>query len=190
MGAVPYTGAVPADSREAPLDPDTWLSKRLSEVLRHSAVDMGLEVGRDGFVRLWDIMATGRLGTFQEQDVIRVVDKNSKKRFTYMRNDLGELLVRANQGHTGTTGAAIEDTALLTEIRTVRDLGHEERPVHGTFMEHWPSIRQEGLRAMERNHVHFAARMPGGGAGGGAISGIRWNAEVLIFLDVAKFLKH
>ena len=42
---------------------------------------------------------------------------------------------------------------------------------------------------MERNHVHFAARVPGGGERG-AISGIRWNAEFLIFLDVEKFLKH
>lgn len=39
---------------------------------------------------------------------------------------------------------------------------------------------------MERNHVHFATSNPGSGE---VISGMRTDCEILIYLDVPKFLK-
>ncbi len=52
---------------------------------------------------------------------------------------------------------------------------------HGTYLAAWPSIASAGLNKMRRQHVHFAAGLPGDS---GVISGMRSNAEVIIYLDL------
>lgn len=79
--------------------------------------------------------------------------------------------------------------------------------VHGTFHQVWPAILQSGgLRCMGRNHVHFATgpslesvlasqqqdqfpqSRPGRGDEGQVISGMRTDAQVLIYIDLRKAL--
>jgi 2'-phosphotransferase len=55
--------------------------------------------------------------------------------------------------------------------------------VHGTYLEAWHSIRDEGLKKMNRTHIHFAAGMP---KQDGVISGMRKSCTVYIYLDVSK----
>ena len=109
--------------------------------------------------------------------------------------------IRAVQGH---SLKSIEATALLTPI-TLENA--PEICVHGTFFGSWPTILTTGgLKAMTRNHVHFATgpaiddvlpREDANGTGGGihlktamakseVVSGMRGDAEVLIYIDVKR----
>lgn len=79
--------------------------------------------------------------------------------------------------------------------------------VHGTFHQAWPAILQSGgLRCMGRNHVHFATgpslesalaaqqqddgsqSKPSKNDYGQVISGMRRDAQVLIYIDLKKAL--
>ncbi|OJD21847.1 hypothetical protein ACJ73_06814, partial [Blastomyces percursus] len=82
--------------------------------------------------------------------------------------------------------------------------------VHGTYHAAWPSIlAYGGLRCMSRNHIHFAtgptltsvlpegregsvAATPPGrgftGGAGGVISGMRADAQILIYIDLKRAL--
>ena len=122
----------------------TSVSKFLSFVLRHQPDAVGLELDGRGWVdveALLDALRThGRPLTRDE--LAEVVATSPKQRFAL--SDDGRR-IRANQGHS-------------TEV----DLGYEsaEPPAvlyHGTFAAVLPQIREQGLRRMERHHVHLAA---------------------------------
>lgn len=36
-----------------------------------------------------------------------------------------------------------------------------QEAVHGSYMKHWPSIHSQGLRRMNRTHIHLAPGLPG-----------------------------
>merc|ERR1712151_124329 len=61
--------------------------------------------------------------------------------------------------------------------------------VHGTYKQHVDSILQHGLWAgggcSNRNHVHFAPYEPGDGR---VISGMRYNCEIAVYLDLWRAL--
>jgi hypothetical protein len=108
--------------------------------------------------------------------------------------------IRAVQGH---SLKSIEATSLLTPI-TLENA--PEICVHGTFFGTWPTILTTGgLKAMTRNHIHFANGpavddvLPREGANGSGgihlktamaksevVSGMRGDAEVLIYIDVKR----
>ena len=128
--------------------------------------------------------------------------------------DPKEYSIRAVQGHSLKT---IEATSLLTPVTS------ENAPstcVHGTFYTSWPTIlKTGGLKAMTRNHVHFASgpRMedvlpdeaPIEQAGrdgrlqqrdqrtglkeamrkGEVVSGMRGDAQVLIYVGVKRSIE-
>ncbi|KHN40148.1 tRNA 2'-phosphotransferase 1, partial [Glycine soja] len=78
---------------------------------------------------------------------------------------------------------AVETESLLKPI-----LSAEEFPVcvHGTYRKNLASILGSGLKCMKRLHVHFSCGLP---TDGEVISGMRQDANVLIFLDVRKALE-
>ena len=76
----------------------------------------------------------------------------------------GELMIRAQQGH---TLKKIEDEELLELI--TNPFAYNE-VVHGTYYEPLPLIMKGGLNRMKRNHIHFALGTPGKA---GVISGMR-----------------
>ncbi|VDO91655.1 unnamed protein product [Schistosoma margrebowiei] len=55
--------------------------------------------------------------------------------------------------------------------------------IHGTYFRNWDSIRREGLKRMQRTHIHFA---PGEVGETGVISGMRSSAEIIIYIDLIK----
>ncbi|KAI0434056.1 hypothetical protein F5Y09DRAFT_4407 [Xylaria sp. FL1042] len=123
-------------------------------------------------------------------------------------------LIRANQGHS----IAVASEALHTPI-TLAAGNVPPVVVHGTYFAFWPAIfAAGGLKKMGRTHVHFGTGVPGdgeaGGGGGGGqvhdvgdevaessssrssrgggakvISGMRADAELLIFVDVERALR-
>lgn len=168
-------------------DPDTILSKKMSDILRHRAKDFGLEMRPDGYVCIRELLKIDRgrfFAGFSERDVVRIVQNNTKVRFGLSEDERAEMLVRANQGH---TLDGVEDDSLLVEVRSASELDSKgEICVHGTYWSGWEVIRKEGLNPMGRQHIHFATHAPTDSKE--IISGMRVTSEIMIYLDVPKAL--
>uniref|UniRef100_A0A1I8FSC4 2'-phosphotransferase n=1 Tax=Macrostomum lignano TaxID=282301 RepID=A0A1I8FSC4_9PLAT len=105
-----------------------------------------------------------------------VVSTNSKKRFELRSADDGALQIRAVQGH------SIKEVDGLDLQPITADNCHQfPVAVHGTYMRHWRRSER-----MNRTHIHFAVSSEAGGSDGGAISGLRQSADVLIFVAPAQ----
>jgi 2'-phosphotransferase len=119
--------------------------------------------------------------------------------------DSSHYLIRATQGHSLKT---LEASAYLTPIILEDEGSVPETVVHGTFYGAWERILASGgLKAMSRVHVHFATgpaleevlpevgggNMAQGPSGGKktdvVISGMRSDAQILIYVDIRKALK-
>jgi len=92
-------------------------------------------------------------------------------------------LIRANQGHSIALSSADHLTPLTLDQGNVPQV-----VVHGTYFAIWPAIvASGGLRPMGRTHIHCATGLPDDAQG--VISGMRNDAEVLIYVDVEKCLE-
>ena len=197
------------------------VSKKLSWLLRHGAAEEGLQLDANGYLNVQDVLSNRKIrGLKVSLDELRqLVTDNDKQRFTMtpvtaaVDGEAGDdadvdakatissdskpsdWLIRANQGHS----IKVEDEGLLTPITA------ENMPlsaVHGTTHAAWPLIvASGGLKAMTRNHVHFASGLPEGftsiasvdqegnavtTAAAPVISGMRKSSTVLVFLDLPK----
>lgn len=162
------------------------LGRLMTRILRHMASDLNLNMRSDGYVRVQDLLKLN-LKTFANiplrahtvDDIREAVRRDNKQRFSLLE-DNGELLIRANQGHSIVT---VETESLLKPI-----LSAEEVPVcvHGTYNKFLESILEQGIKRMKRLHVHFSCGLP---MDGEVISGMRRDVNVLIFLDVKKALE-
>lgn len=171
------------------------LGRLLTKILRHMAVELNLEIGSHGYVRVDDLLklnlttrANVPLREHTVEDIKEAVRRDNKQRFSLLEEN-GKLLIRANQGH---SIKAVTSESLLKPI-----LSADEIPVcvHGTYRKNLESILQSGLKRMERLHIHFACGLP---TDGEVISGMllfcedpsmRKNINILIFLDVRKALQ-
>ncbi|OBT87829.1 hypothetical protein VE02_02138 [Pseudogymnoascus sp. 03VT05] len=176
---------------------DVQVSKALSKLLRHDAVKAGLELDDEGFAGVGEVLQWNRLKPLKVtfDDILTSVSDNSKQRFALKLNHRltpppeptsttpSDWLIRANQGHS----IAIESSALLTPITLEAD-NIPPVVVHGTYYAFYPSIvASGGLKKMSRNHIHFSTGLPEDK--GGVVSGMRNDAEVLIYVDVRKSLE-
>ncbi len=126
------------------------LSHRLSYLLRHAPHEAGLTLQPGGWVPLEPLLL--HLNVSREQ-VEGVVAASDKQRFALH----GER-IRANQGHS---------------VPVDLELTPQTPPAvlyHGTFPGALPAIRREGLKPMNRHHVHLSpdtetARKVGRGLG-------------------------
>lgn len=117
---------------------------------------------------------------------------NEKQRFSMKPADADSALteseasywlIRANQGHS----IAVESEALLTPITLDAD-NVPPVVVHGTYFAFWePIVASGGLSKMGRNHVHCSTGLPEDAAG--VVSGMRGDAELLVYVDVRKSLE-
>lgn len=116
--------------------------------------------------------------------------------------DASNFLIRATQGHSIKT---IDAASFLEPLSLSDESKLPTTVVHGTFHSTWPVILQTGgLRCMGRNHIHFAtgpslesvSAVHNEDAAQGkskpdesrVISGMRRDAQVLIYIDVRKAL--
>lgn len=199
-----------------PLPRNVQVSKKLSWLLRHGAESEGLQLDDQGFINLQDVLHNRNLRSLKVSfdEVQEIVRENDKQRFTLVpitvdsaaadnneqlngqtqtplpSQDPKDYKIRANQGHS----LKLESDGLLTPITA------ENRPatcVHGTTHAAWPRILASGgLKAMGRNHIHFASGLPAGfssitstnaadAVAAPVISGMRNSSTVLVFVDVA-----
>jgi len=155
------------------------VSKMFSYVLRHSAHKMDVGIRKDGYVRLRDIMKLRNFKPYNLEELMAVVYFDEKERFTMVREFDGELLIRANQGHT----MKVVESDMLLEL--VVDPETVTECVHGTYLVHWPFIKKQGLSKVARNHIHLANGMPEDGK----IRGMRATAELFVYVDVPKAME-
>ncbi|XP_051197822.1 uncharacterized protein [Lolium perenne] len=162
------------------------LGRLLTRVLRHMASELRLDMRSDGYVRVRDLLGLN-LQTFARvplkahtvDEIREAVRRDNKQRFSLLEED-GELLIRANQGHTVTT---VTSESLLKPIVSADEVSV---CVHGTYRKNLDSILQSGLKRMARLHVHFSSGLPSDGE---VISGMRRSANILIYLDVNKAMQ-
>ncbi|OQV16995.1 putative tRNA 2'-phosphotransferase 1 [Hypsibius exemplaris] len=157
-------------------DPLQRLSKTLSYLLRHGAVDAELPLTPDGYANVGHLLQLPQFKGCTEQMIRDVVAADAKTRYSLRETDR-ILEVCANQGHS----LAVE--VALTAITSAADC---PQALHGTYARFMESILREGLKPMTRQHIHFSKREP---TEKNDVSGIRKNCNVLIYLDVEKVLR-
>ncbi|MBN8613583.1 MAG: RNA 2'-phosphotransferase [Deltaproteobacteria bacterium] len=119
-------------------------SRTLSYLLRHGANEAGLSMDAAGWVPVEEI--TRRL-SLTRAELERAVASNTKSRL-----ELRADRIRCCQGHS-MAGTPVTHEALEASWRVYEG---DDRVVHGTFVEAVASIAKEGIRPIERTHVHLA----------------------------------
>lgn len=150
---------------------DVQLSHFLAKILRHEAINRGLDVTEDGYVDVEDILELPEARNKTEQHVRNIVRNDTKGRF-YLRESCGILQIKATQGH------SFEVPKL--ELKLVTHYTEVRCAVHGTRSRNWESIKSEGISKMRRKHIHFAQGERG------VRSGFPPNCDMAIEIDVKK----
>lgn len=124
-----------------------------------------------GWVSVEDVL---RLLAIERSTLRQVVEQDSKARLQWE----GERL-RACQGHS-TAGTPVTVEALEQSWEPYAGRG----PLwHGTSLDALPEIARDGLRPMERTHVHLAAATD-------SKVGKRARVDVLLRVDLARLSAH
>jgi len=120
------------------------ISKFLSLVLRHKPETIGIKLDPQGWVSVADVVGgmikAGK--TVNSLDIIEIVLDDEKGRYSLKDND---TMIRANQGH------SIKVDLGLVAQQPPKDL------FHGTTERFVDTILKEGLKPMQRHHVHLSA---------------------------------
>jgi putative RNA 2'-phosphotransferase len=119
-------------------------SKFLSLVLRHEPERVGLKLSDAGWVGVDELLkAANNHGVSLTLDQLKhIVATSEKKRFAFSEDG---LCIRASQGHS-------VEVDLQYPPQTPPEVLY-----HGTAERFLESIRQHGLKKMERHHVHLSA---------------------------------
>jgi len=155
------------------------ISKLLARVLRHKALEWGLEVSDGGLVRLDELLRLREFTRFQPlvklSEVRSIVEQCDKQRYA-IETVCGIEMIRANQGH------SFEVHTLKLKSITAENVDDYPTVIHGTYLAPWTQfIKTDGLSRMKRQHIHFAAQEFDSRQ---TISGIRKSCQVLIYLDL------
>ena len=166
------------DARDSPL---RAISKSLGYHLRHNK---DITLTSEGFVKLEKIWPLLPRWAATSNNIALAVVHNPKQR--YELKFLNQMwMIRATQGHS--IREDIEESMLMEPVDRQRgNLALAGVAVHGTSLQSWEKIKDQGLRRMARTHVHWATTAPS--EGNAIISGLRSNSEVLVFLDVPNYI--
>ncbi len=143
------------------------ISKFISLVLRHQPEAAGLSLDDNGWAPV-DALLSALNGKGMNVDLPllqHIVETNDKKRFAF--SDDG-LFIRASQGHS------------ISVNLDLLPLPPPEVLYHGTASRFLDSIREHGLRAGSRQHVHLSADSLAA-----AQVGMRHGTPVVITVDAA-----
>ena len=118
------------------------ISKFLSLILRHKPEKIGLTLDKNGWAVVTDILEKSNL-KFTMETLEEVVETNDKQRFSF---NADKTKIRANQGHSLKT----IDLEFAPQIPP-------SFLYHGTVPKFLQSIKLDGLKRMNRQHVHLSA---------------------------------
>lgn len=122
---------------------DTKLGKFLSLVLRHQPEIIGIEMDKNGWVDVEELIEKIKLsGRYIDMEILeRIVRENNKKRYSF---DEEKQKIRANQGH------SIDVELNLKEVIP------QEILYHGTATRFLESIKSKGILKGKRQYVHLS----------------------------------
>lgn len=119
------------------------ISRYLSYILRHKPESIGIELQKDGWIDI-DILieASNKNGhNMTREDLCDVVRTNDKQRFKISEDG---LRIRASQGHSRQIELGL------------KPVEPPEFLFHGTIDRFLEAIFKEGLKKMNRQHVHLS----------------------------------
>jgi len=122
------------------------VSKFLSLVLRHQPDVIGLALSNTGWVSVDALLeAAARHGNPLSRELLdEVVFSNDKQRFAFSDDGLS---IRANQGHSVSVDLELQPKTPPAVL------------FHGTATRFLSVIWEQGLRPMQRHHVHLSANL-------------------------------
>lgn len=118
-------------------------SRFLSLVLRHDPAEAGITLDPHGWVEVETLLSGCRRAghPLTPESLREIVDTNDKKRFVLSPDG---LRIRAQQGHSVRVDLSLEPSE------------PPDRLFHGTVGRFLSAIHREGLRPMNRHHVHLS----------------------------------
>ena len=121
----------------------TKISKAVSYALRHRPDEFGLKLDAEGWVDIYDLtkaVSKNLQFAIGREDIEEIISLSEKKRF-----EISGDRIRATYGHSF-------DSKI--EFKPVEP---PEFLYHGTSERAWESIKQEGLKPMNRQYVHLSS---------------------------------
>lgn len=117
------------------------ISKFLSLVLRHKPETIGITLDPEGWIEIDELLdACARSGKqISIEKLLDVVAQNDKMRFL-----IRDGRIRANQGHSMEVNLGLQSAK------------PPEFLYHGTAAQNWGAIARQGLKKMNRHHVHLS----------------------------------
>ena len=125
------------------------LSRLISHALRHEPESYGIRLDAYGWVGIGDLIAALRMADPRWRDVTEVDLHAVVDAFEKKRHEIESDRIRASYGHSAEV--AIERTAAMPPTNLY----------HGTSPEAAEVILREGLRPMDRGHVHLSIDVDG-----------------------------
>lgn len=161
----------------------TNLSKEISYILRHGAIQENITIDQDGWIHVDSLLQHLNRNEDKRQttlaDLQDVINLCPKKRHE-LDPDLTQI--RARQGH---TIQDVKDDNLLSPL-TEEEIEAHPFAYHLTTEDNWEKIcKTKALCKMERNHIHMQWEKPDMDCWGG----IRPNLPVKIKIDLEKSYK-
>ena len=119
------------------------IGKFLSLILRHEPSKIGIQLDANGWADIEElIQKCGKHHvSFTREELDEIVETNTKKRYSLNED---QTKIRANQGH-----------SIAVDLEFIS----QEPPAflyHGTADRFLPSIYSEGIKKMNRQHVHLS----------------------------------
>jgi len=120
------------------------LSKIISNALRHNPLYYNISLDEEGWTNINDILngIRNRHNEFtdiKEEDLVKMIENSLKKRHEIKGNK-----IRAYYGH-----------SFLVK-KNITKVSPPEKLFHGTSLFNFDSIRQDGLKNMDRQFVHLS----------------------------------
>ena len=110
---------------------------------------------------------------FNKNTILLIIKECKKQRFSYKEEE-SDLLIRANQGHSLAVGSRIDFSKVLIPIDT---------PIpgafHGSYKKNLESFKKEGVKRMNRFHIHIAKSLD-------AESGKRDSANLIVYVNMER----
>lgn len=117
------------------------ISKYLSYILRHSPESINIKLDSNGWASIEEIIKNTDSFKLNYEIIKEVVDTNTKKRFAISEDS---KMIRANQGHSINVDLNLEEKI------------PPEFLYHGTASRFIDSIKESGIKSMDRQHVHLS----------------------------------
>lgn len=116
-------------------------SQKLSYLLRHKPEQANLSIDKEGWVEVGELIAKT---DFTEAELVQIVANDSKIRYSFSAD---KLFIRANQGHS------------TSAVKMAFERVHNPPSIlyHGTSVKLFETIMKEGLKPMNRHHVHLSS---------------------------------